>query len=103
MEIHVHLGGEELGYHLEGANRGVRGRTPMAVYHDGLHLERSKGTRDQVTLHTIGTEVNSGRPNQRISTSTNKILEAETGWSSVPTVHQNKCGYTVHPGIQAHE
>ena len=103
MEIHVHLGGEEPGNNLEGTNRRVRGRTPMSEYHDGLHLERSKGTRDQVPLHTIGTEANRDRPNQRISTSTNKILEVETGWSSVPTAHQNKCGYTVHPGIQAHE
>jgi hypothetical protein len=64
MKIHVYLGGEELGYNLEGVNRGVRGRTPMTEYHGGLHLERSKGTRDQATLHTIRTETNTGRPIQ---------------------------------------
>ena len=37
------------------------------------------------------------------SVSQNKIQETETRWSSVPTAHQSKCGYTVHPGIQAHE
>ena len=53
MENHVYLGGEELGNNLEGANNGVRGRTPMAEYHGGLHMEHDKGTRDQATLHTI--------------------------------------------------
>ena len=57
IEIHVDLGGQKLRYNLEGAYRGVRGRTPMTEYHDGLHLERSKGTRDQAPLHTIRTEV----------------------------------------------
>ena len=74
----------------------------MTVYHDGLHLEHINGTRDQVTLHTIRTESNSGRPNKGIS-NTNKILEDETGCPSVPTVHQNKDGYSVTPGIQVHQ
>ena len=74
----------------------------MVEYHAGLHLEHRKGTRDQVTLHTIRTETSSGRPNKGIS-STNKILETETGCPSVPTAHQHKCGYSVHPGIQTYE
>ena len=74
----------------------------MDEYHGGLHLEHRKGTRDQVSLHTIRTEANNGRSNKGISI-TNKILESETGWTIVPTAHQNKCGYPVHPGIQAYE
>jgi hypothetical protein len=45
---------------------------------------------------------NRGRPKKRIR-SANKIVEDETGWPSVPTTHQNEGGYTLHPGIQAHE
>ena len=30
----------------------------MTEYLGGLHLERSKGTRDQTPLHTIRTEAN---------------------------------------------
>ena len=57
----------------------------MAEYHDGLHLEHSKGTRDQTPLHTIRTEANNGRPIKGIS-NTKKILETETGRPSVPTI-----------------
>ena len=39
MEIHVHLGGEEIGNHLEGTNGGVRGRTQMAEYHGGFYMD----------------------------------------------------------------
>ncbi len=74
----MHLGREKLIYNLESAYGGVLGRTPMTDYHDGLHLERSKGTRDQTSLHTIRTETNSDRPIKGIS-STKKILETETG------------------------
>ena len=72
MEIHVHLGGEKLRYNLEGAYRGVRGRTSMTEYHGGLLMELSKGTRDQAPLLTIRTETNNGSPNKGLS-STNRF------------------------------
>ena len=53
MEIHVHLGGEELGNNLEGTSGGVRGRTKMAEYHGGLYMEHSKGTQNEAPLHPI--------------------------------------------------
>jgi hypothetical protein len=74
----------------------------MAEHLSRLHLERSKGTRDQTPLHTIRTEANSGRSIKGIS-GTKKILETETGRPNVPTTHQNKNGHPVHSGIQAHE
>jgi hypothetical protein len=46
MEIHVYLGGEDLGNNHEGTNRGVRGRTQMTEYHIGLYMEHIKGTRN---------------------------------------------------------
>ena len=62
MEIHVNLGGEELGNNLEGTTGRVRGRTQMTEYHGGLYMEHNKGTRNGVPLHTIRTDTNRDRP-----------------------------------------
>jgi hypothetical protein len=59
------------------------------------HETKSSFTQSELKLIAVGQSSE--------SVAQKKILETETGRPSVPTDHQNKNWYPVHPEIQAHE